>query len=134
MRQIADLSALHKGEVSQGTDIKVHATLANGKPYDQVGDWSFVSNQVDQQTDTVAVRATFPNPKRALVDGAFVTVKVEEGAPVPRLIIPRSALQLDQIGVYVLTVDADRKVQVRRVQTAEAVNTEIAIASGLQAG
>jgi membrane fusion protein, multidrug efflux system len=82
----------------------------------------------------VAVRATFPNPKRALVDGAFVTVKVEEGAPVPRLIIPRSALQLDQIGVYVLTVDADRKVQVRRVQTAEAVNTEIAIASGLEAG
>jgi membrane fusion protein, multidrug efflux system len=134
MRQIADLAALHKGDVSHGTDIKVHVTLANGKPYDHVGDWSFVSNQVDQQTDTVPVRATFPNPQRALLDGAFVTVKVEEGAPQPRLIIPRSALQLDQIGVYVLIVDKDSKVQVRRVTTAEAVNTEIAIASGLAAG
>ncbi len=134
MRQIADLAALHKSDVTHGTDIKVHATLANGKTYDQVGDWSFVSNQVDQQTDTVPVRATFPNPQRALVDGAFVTVKVEEGAPQTRLVIPRSALQLDQIGVYVLIVDNDKKVQVRRVQTAEAVNTEIAIASGLQAG
>ncbi len=103
-----------------GTDIKVHATLANGKPYDQTGDWSFVSNQVDQQTDTVSVRATFPNPQRALVDGAFVTVKVEQGAPEPRLVIPRSALQLDQIGVYVLVVDDDNKAQVRRVTTAEA--------------
>jgi len=134
MRQIADLAAQHKGDISHGTDIKVHATLANGKPYDQVGDWSFVSNQVNQQTDTVAVRATFPNPRRALVDGAFVTVKVEEGAPQQRLIIPRSALQLDQIGVYVLIVDSDKKVQVRRVQTAEAVDTEIAIASGLEVG
>jgi membrane fusion protein (multidrug efflux system) len=134
MRQIADLEAQHKGDISNGDGIKVHAMLANGKPYDKVGDWRFVSNQVDQQTDTVPVRATFPNPQRALLDGAFVTVKVDEGAPQQRLIIPRSALQLDQIGVYVLIVDADKKVQVRRVTTAEAVETEIAIASGLQAG
>ncbi len=134
MRQIADLSAKHKGEVAHGVDIKVRATLANGKPYDQVGDWSFVSNQVDQQTDSLPVRATFPNPKHALVDGAFVTVKVEEGAPQQRLVIPRSALQLDQIGVYVLVVGPDKKVEVRRVQTGEAVETEIAIASGLKAG
>ena len=134
MRQIADLAARHNGEISHGTDIKVHATLANGKPYDQAGDWSFVSNQVDQQTDTVSVRATFPNPQRALLDGAFVTVKVEQGAPQQRLIIPRAALQLDQIGVYVLVVDGDQKAQVRRVTTGEAVKTEIAIASGLNQG
>ena len=134
MRQMADLAAAHKEDVSKKTDIKVHATLANGKPYDQVGEWSFVSNQVDQQTDSVSVRATFPNPQRALVDGAFVTVKVEQGLPQQRLVIPRSALQLDQIGVYVLVVDDDKKVEVRRVTTAEAVNTEIAIASGLKPG
>ena len=134
MRQIADVAARHNGEVSRGTDIKVQATLANGKPYDEAGVWSFVSNQVDQQTDTVSVRATFPNPKRALLDGAFVTVKVEQGAPQQRLIIPRAALQLDQIGVYVLVVDGDRKAQVRRVTTGEAVKTEIAVASGLNQG
>jgi membrane fusion protein (multidrug efflux system) len=134
MRQIADLEVQHKGDISKGDNIKVLATLANGKPYDQVGDWKFVSNQVDQQTDTVSVRATFPNPQRALLDGAFATVKVESGEPQPRLVIPRSALQLDQIGVYVMIVDADKKAQVRRVTTGEAVNTEIAIASGLQTG
>jgi membrane fusion protein (multidrug efflux system) len=134
MRQIADIAAQHKGDITKGENIKVLATLANGKPYDEVGDWRFVSNQVDPQTDTVSVRATFANPQLALVDGAFVTVKVEQGAPQQRLIIPRSALQLDQIGVYVLIVDADKKVQVKRVTTGEAVNTDIAIASGLNAG
>jgi membrane fusion protein (multidrug efflux system) len=134
MRQIADLQTQHKGDISKGEGIKVLATLANGKPYDQVGDWRFVSNQVDQQTDTVLVRATFANPLRALLDGAFATVKVESGQPQQRLVIPRSALQLDQIGVYVLIVDSDKKAQVRRVTTGEAVNTEIAIASGLQSG
>jgi membrane fusion protein (multidrug efflux system) len=134
MRQVADLAAAHKGDIAHGADIKVRATLANGKVYDQVGDLRFVSNQVDQQTDSLPVRATFPNPQRELVDGAFVTVKVEEGAPQQRLVIPRSALQLDQIGVYVLVVGADKKVEVRRVKTAEAVDTEIAIASGLKAG
>jgi membrane fusion protein (multidrug efflux system) len=34
----------------------------------------------------------------------------------------------------VLVVGADKKVEVRRVKTAEAVDTEIAIASGLKAG
>ena len=134
MRQVADLAAAHKGDIAHGADIKVRATLANGKLYDQVGDLRYLSNQVDQQTDSLPVRATFPNPKRALVDGAFVTVKVEEGAPQQRLVIPRSALQLDQIGVYVLVVGDDKKVEVRRVQTGEAVETEIAIASGLKAG
>ena len=134
MRQIADLQTQYKADISGGDGIKVLATLANGKPYDQKGDWRFVSNQVDQQTDTVLVRATFPNPQRALLDGAFVTVKVESGKPQERLVIPRSALQLDQIGVYVLIVDADKKAQVRRVTTGEAVNTEIAIVSGLQSG
>jgi membrane fusion protein, multidrug efflux system len=134
MRQIADISAQHKGDITKGDNIKVLATLANGKPYDHDGDWRFVSNQVDPQTDTVSVRATFPNPQLALGDGAFVTVKVEQGAPQKRLIIPRSALQLDQIGVYVLIVDDDKKVQVKRVTTGEAVNTDIAIASGLNAG
>ena len=33
-----------------------------------------------------------------------------------------------------LIVDADKKVQVKRVTTGEAVNTDIAIASGLNAG
>jgi membrane fusion protein (multidrug efflux system) len=116
------------------SSIKVFVRLANRTEYAHPGVWNFTGNQVDQQTDTLLVRATMPNPERQLVDGAFVTVEVKESEEKPRLVIPRAALQLDQAGVYVLIVDKDHKVEIKRVQTGEALTTDIAIVSGLQEG
>jgi membrane fusion protein (multidrug efflux system) len=134
MRQIADISAAHKQDTGGPINIKVLIKLANRQEYGHPGVWNYIGNQVDQQTDTLLVRATLPNPERQLVDGAFVTVEVKEAEEQPRLVIPRAALQLDQAGVYVLVVNKDHKVEIKRVTTGEAVNTEIAIASGLEAG
>ncbi len=134
MRQIADITAAHKQDNGGPISIKVFVKLANRQEYAHPGVWNYIGNQVDQQTDTLLVRATLPNPERQLVDGAFVTVEVKESEEKPRLVIPRAALQLDQAGIYVLVVDKDHKVEVKRVTTGEAVNTEIAIASGLEAG
>ncbi len=134
MRQIADITAAHKQEAPGALAIKVLVHLANRQEYAHPGMWNFIDNQVDQQTDTLRVRAVLPNPERQLVDGAFVTVDVKEAEEKPRLVIPRAALLLDQAGVYVLVVDKEHKVAIRRVTTGEAVNTEIAIASGLEAG
>jgi membrane fusion protein (multidrug efflux system) len=133
-RQIADITAAHKQDAGGPINIKVLVQLANRKQYGHAGVWNYIGNQVDQQTDTLLVRATLPNPERQLVDGAFVTVQVQENEEQPRLVSPRAALQLDQAGVYVLVVDKDHKVETRRVTTGEAVNTEIAIPSGLAAG
>jgi membrane fusion protein, multidrug efflux system len=133
-RQIADIRSSHNQDSGGPIDIKVLIKLANRKEYAHPGEWNYIGNQVDQQTDTLLVRATLPNPERQLVDGAFVTVEVKETEEQPRLVIPRSALLLDQAGTYVLVVDKDHKVALKRVTTGEAVNTEIAIASGLEAG
>ena len=134
MRQIADITAKHGQEPGGNIDIKVFVRLANREEYPHPGVWNYIGNQVDQQTDTLLVRATFPNPDHRLVDGAFVTVEVKENEETPRLVIPRAALQLDQAGVFVLIVDKEHKVEVKRVTTGEAVGTDIAIASGLQEG
>lgn len=134
MRQIADITTTHKLNASDPIDIKVFVKLANREEYNHPGVWNFIGNQVDQQTDTLLVRAVMPNPERRLVDGAFVTVEVKEAEEIPRLLIPRAALQLDQAGVYVLVVDKDKKVETKQVTTGEAVGADIAIISGLQAG
>jgi membrane fusion protein (multidrug efflux system) len=134
MRQIADIMTAHKKDADAPSSIKVFVRLANRTEYAHPGVWNFTGNQVDQQTDTLLVRATMPNPERQLVDGAFVTVEVKESEEKPRLVIPRAALQLDQAGVYVLIVDKDHKVEIKRVQTGEALTTDIAIVSGLQEG
>jgi len=134
MRQVADITAQRQQAGGGPINIKVFVKLANRQEYAHPGVWNFIGIQVDQQTDTLLVRATFPNPERQLVDGAFVTVEVKEDQEKQRLVIPRSALQLDQAGIYVLVVDQDHKVEIKRVTTGEAVSTEIAITAGLAVG
>jgi membrane fusion protein, multidrug efflux system len=133
-RQVADILKANNQTAAGPINIKVFVRLANRQEYAHPGVWNYIGNQVDQQTDTVLVRATMPNPERQLVDGAFVTVEVKEAEETPRIVIPRSALQLDQAGVFVLAVDKEHKVEIKRVTTGEAVGVDIAILSGLQAG
>ena len=80
---------------------------------------NFLDVQVDQGTDTVTVRAELPNPERVLVDGQFVSVRVERGRAEPVLVVPQASVQIDQAGPYVLVVGGDDKVEARAVTLGE---------------
>ena len=59
----------------------------------------------------------------------------ELGKGESRLLFPQQALQFDQAGPFVLVVDKDNKVQVRRVETGPASGTNVSIGDkGLNAG
>ena len=87
-RQIADILAAHKEDAAGTVSIKVYVQFANRQEYAHPGVWNYIGNQVDPQTDTLLVRATFPNPERQLVDGAFATVGVPTAR---RLVAPARA-------------------------------------------
>lgn len=108
-----------------------YVQLADGTRYKEVGTLNFVDVAVSQATDTVLIRATFPNPDRVLIDGALVTVVVEHGKAESALQVPQQALQVDQSGSYVLVVDKDNKVQVRRIETGPFTGTRITVTKGL---
>ena len=55
----------------------VHAQLPDGTTYAHPGKINFLDIEADQTTDTITVRAEFPNPESLLVDGEFVNVAVE---------------------------------------------------------
>ena len=76
----------------------IYAQLADGNRYDKPGKLNFVDVTVNQGTDTVQVRASFPNPDRILVDGALVTVVAEAGAGEPALLVPQQTVQVDGLG------------------------------------
>ena len=82
----------------------------------------------------MAVRAQFPNPQGILVPGGFVGVTVERGAPKSVLVVPQSAVQVDQAGRYVLVVDDAKKVELRRVTTGAEQGTDIVVTDGLKKG
>jgi membrane fusion protein (multidrug efflux system) len=114
--------------------IDIRIRLSNGKDYPQRGVWNLTDPQVDQQTDTLIMRATIPNPERHLVDGQFVTAIIRERQEAPRLVVPQAALQVDQSGRYVLVVDDQHKVEQRRIETGPNQDTDVVITSGLREG
>ena len=114
--------------------IDIRLRLSNGREYPQRGVWNLTDPQVDQQTDTLIMRATVPNPERQLIDGEFVTAVIRERREEPRLVVPQAAIQIDQSGNYVLVVDDQHKVEQRRIQTGPNRATDVVITSGLKEG
>lgn len=130
-----ELLAFKQEEAATGSgpeEIAVKVRLANGELYDQVGKFNFVDVQADPGTDTVTVRAQLANPKGTLIDQQLVSVVVETGKPDPKLIVPQQAVQLDQVGAYVLVVDKDNKVQVQRIETGTSIPGSFIVKSGLE--
>ena len=114
--------------------IDIRLRLSNGREYPQRGVWNLTDPQVDQQTDTLIMRATVPNPERQLIDGEFVTAVIRERREEPRLVVPQAAIQIDQSGNYVLVVDDQHKVEQRRIQTGPNRGADVVITSGLKEG
>jgi membrane fusion protein, multidrug efflux system len=134
---VRDLEVIREARHNEGgglAKIDIRVRLSNGRDYPHRGVWNLTDPQADQQTDTLMMRATIPNPERQLVDGQFVTAVIRERQEKPRLVIPQAALQIDQSGQYVLVVDDQHKVEQRRVQTGPNQDTEIVVTSGLREG
>ena len=120
--------------VGKQPELVVRAQLPDGTAYRHTGKVNFLDIRVDQTTDTITVRAEFPNPEQLLVDGQFVNVTVEREKPELRLAIPQSALQVDQAGSYVLVVNGQDQVEQRRIQTGQAFAGDLVVQSGIEAG
>ena len=115
------------------SNVKARLRFADGRTYQQEGSINFVDVQVDRNTDTILVRATFPNPASMLVDGQFVRIKVESGTSEEKVVIPQAALIADQEGVYVFAVE-DGKATVKRVKPGSTTDTGVVIEQGLSGG
>jgi membrane fusion protein, multidrug efflux system len=115
------------------SNVKARLRFADGRTYQQEGSINFVDVQVDRNTDTILVRATFPNPAGMLVDGQFVRIEVESGKPEEKVVIPQASLIADQEGVYVFTAE-DGKATVKRVKPGSTTDTGVVIEQGLSGG
>jgi len=134
---VRDLQTIRDARRKEGgglIKIDIRLRLSDGKEYPHKGRWNFTGPQVDQQTDTLIMRATVPNPDRVLSDGQFVTAIIRERREQPRLVIPQAALQVDQSGYYALVVDSQHKVEQRRLETGPNLDTDIVVTSGLREG
>lgn len=84
---------------------KVELFFQNGDKYELNGVQDFLDNKVDQTTGTVTLRATFQNPNNKLLHGEFVNARLFANNPVKVPVVPIVAVQENQEGKYVYTID-----------------------------
>lgn len=113
--------------------LTVRIGFSDGTTYAQPGRINFIDVTVDRATDTVTVRATMPNPNDTLIDGQLVRVSVESDKPEEKVLVPQSALIVDQQGTYVFIV-IDGKAAVARVKLGGESGPYSIISDGLKGG
>ena len=129
-----------RGEMTSGTSArqqgldKVKITLPDGD-YSQTAKLEFRDVTVDSTTGSVMLRIVAPNPDGVLLPGMFVRATIEEAVHEDALLVPQQAVSRDGKGTpTVMLVDADGKVQPRRIETSRAVKDMWFVTSGLKAG
>lgn len=128
--------AIRAGELQDiaARDIKVKLLLPDGREYTQAGTLSFADLAVDPGTDTVAMRALFPNPQRELLPGAYVQVRFDRAVNRAAVLVPRDALARGASGATVMVVDKQGKVEARAVQASGLQGRDWIVSAGLADG
>ncbi len=115
--------------------VYVEAVLSNGKTYPERGKIIFFDSSENAQTSSLAIKASFPNPKnsRALMPGQFVRVRLVGAIYKNAVLVPASALLNTSNGLVAYVIDANNTIAARPVQAQLQDNIYI-ISDGLKAG
>ncbi|SNR83959.1 membrane fusion protein, multidrug efflux system [Methylobacillus rhizosphaerae] len=114
--------------------MEVKLIFPDGSEYEQSGKLFFSDMAVDSNTDTVAMRALFNNPERALLPGAYVEVKWTQAENPSAILIPRDALVRTAESSSVMVVDQQEQVQAIEVTAPAMQDGQWIITSGLHGG
>ncbi|NRB35670.1 MAG: efflux RND transporter periplasmic adaptor subunit [Rhodobacteraceae bacterium] len=131
---VAEARVLDLQKRGQGTNATAELTLANGDTYEQKGVIIAADATVNRGTDTLLVRAEFPNPDQILLDGQLVRIRLTAVENDPVLSFPLQALQRDQGGYFVMLVNSDSKVEKRVITVDRFSGTRVVPKDGLAKG
>ncbi|MHB1038096.1 MAG: efflux RND transporter periplasmic adaptor subunit [Pirellulales bacterium] len=111
--------------------IRVEMALGREEGYPHKGLLDFQDNQLDPKTGTLRVRGVFDNAKEDLAPGLFCSVRIPFGKPRRVLLVPESAIGMDQRLKVLLVVNKDNVVQSRRVKLGSLQDELRVIESGI---
>ena len=128
-RHLADIRAAVALE-----HLAVVVTMPNQPKLAITGTLTFVDNQVDVATGTIALKAKFANDDTRLWPGQFVNVILTLGTQANAVVVPSVAIQIGQNGPYVFVIKQDSTVELRLVRVNRTINSKTVIDEGVIAG
>lgn len=114
---------------------KVKLILEDGRVYADEGTLEVSDVTVNAATNSVTVRAIFPNPRGDLLPGLFVRARLEEGNSPEAILVPQSAVTRNTKGEpTTMIVGAEDKAEVRVLKTSRSVGNQWLVTEGLKPG
>lgn len=112
-------------------DVEVKIQSDTGKVYPYVGKIDFVDNQIDQNSGSIPMRATFENPNGWLVPGDYMKVSLTAPKQTSFMTVPQSCTKGDAMsGYYVWTVKDNKAVR-KDIKVSDTIDTNWIVTDGL---
>jgi RND family efflux transporter MFP subunit len=118
----------------RGKGVNFDLILSNGTKWPQPGRFLFVDRSVNVRTGTLTVATEFPNPANILRPGQYARLRAVLEKRANALVVPQRAVGERQGVTMCAVLDADKKVTLQAVKTAERVGSDWIITSGLKPG
>lgn len=115
-------------------DLPVQAWDRDGLTRLALGHVLTIDNAIDATTDTIRVKALFPNADDALFPNQSISVRLQLDTLKDALSVPTAAVLRGAQGFYVYVVNADNTVSTRTVQPGAVDNDLTAVQGDLKAG
>ncbi|MBR0825312.1 efflux RND transporter periplasmic adaptor subunit [Bradyrhizobium manausense] len=114
---------------------KVRLVLDDNTLYSLNGKLLFSDAKVDAHTGQVTLRGEFRNPKRELLPGMYVRVRIDQGLDADAIAVPQQAIQRNGGGgSEVFVVKDDNRIAVQPVRTGSVQDGHWFVTDGLKAG
>jgi membrane fusion protein (multidrug efflux system) len=128
------LDARRRGIDLKNPPVAPTIKLSDGSFYTEEGRFDYVDTSVNTSTDTILVRAEFANTKGVLLPGELVQVVISKKQKEMRITVKQSSVQKDKQGYFVLVVNNENKVDVKRITVGQQINGQWEVLSGLVEG
>lgn len=122
------------GSLEQEDDFsmpKIKLILSNGKEYPAVGNIIAIDRGMTDNSNSLTIKATVPNPNEVLLPGMFARVRLLDITEKDVLIVPQRAVQQLLEENFVLVVDKDNKSVSKNVVLGEKVGSYYIVKKGL---
>ena len=129
-------SAIARGQLkSAGPDAAaIRLVLEDGSVHPQPGKLLFSDLTVDPATGQITLRAIVPNPKRTLLPGLYVRVRLEQAQAPGAVVVPQQAVARGPQGDSVRVVGDDGMVEQRPVKIGPARDGQWILYEGVKPG
>jgi RND family efflux transporter MFP subunit len=112
----------------------LHLTLADGSTYPYQGRILFTSREVNQQTGTIQLVGSFPNPRNLLRPGQYARIRALTETLKNAMLVPQSAMIELQGSYQLAVVGADNRVHLTPVQVGPTMGKLWVVTGGLTPG